>query len=294
MESQYAMETIPETVETTPTPMKTLEEHVADILHGAPKPLAFAALKSALKNAGVPTSGKDKVTDAAIQSALDAAIEGVKGHLHPHKKPEGKPAYWHKPPVTQADIDAEKARRREAKADEKAKGKVAKAQEKAGEKAAKADEKARDKVAKATEKAGAKAAEADRIAKEKAAEVSTRLRAKVSELGAKPVGEKQLGKPKASASAAEHGAFEATLEALIGAGELHPHAGKYGKHAPLVTRWYESKSLKKPFAEAVKAARKIVDSGKVDFEELAKCLKEKLDEKLPEPEAVAAPELAPE
>ncbi len=248
------------------TPVKPLEEMVSDILSGSPKPLPFPGVKKALSAAGVPLRGKDKVGDDAIQSVIDAAIAAGTVFSHPSKKEGGSPAYWHKPHVTKAELAAEKAR----------------------ERASKVEEKARAKSTEAEAKATRKAEEAAEAARQKAARVVETVHRKAAELGHKPVADKHLGKPKPRAGEAEHEAFRSALESLLAEGKLHRHGDKYGKHALVVTPWYEARPLKKPFDEALKAARVILDSGKADFAEFTAVLGAKLDE--PRPNEVAPAE----
>jgi len=172
--------------------MKSLPEHVADVLSAAPKPLAFSAIKSQLKAAKVPTVGKNKVSDASIQAAIDAFVEDQKAFIHPDKKPEGKPTYWHQAHVSQANQAAEKAAEKERQAVAKAEAKL----------------------------------------KEKAEKIATALRAKVSGLGAKLVSEKQLGAPKVTATPAEHEAFKTALASLIAEQKLFRHGEKFGNVPP--------------------------------------------------------------
>ena len=245
------------------TPVKPLEEMVSDILSGSPKPLPFPGVKKALSAAGVPLRGKDKVGDDAIQSVIDAAIAAGTVFSHPSKKEGGSPAYWHKPHVTKAELAAEKARERASKVEEKARAKSTEAE------------------AKATRKA-------EEAARQKAARVVETVHRKAAELGHKPVADKHLGKPKPRAGEAEHEAFRSALESLLAEGKLHRHGDKYGKHALVVTPWYEARPLKKPFDEALKAARVILDSGKADFAEFTAVLGAKLDE--PRPNEVAPAE----
>ena len=234
----------------------SLDERIPAILLESAKPLPFGGIKKALKLAGVPLKGKNKVGDDAIQVAIDAAVSDGKAFAHPHKSPEGKPSYWHRAHVTKAELALEKAKAIEAKIAEKAHAKAAKLEE----------------------KARAKAADADEAARAKAATVAETVHRKTAELGHKPVSEKQLGQPKSTAHTGEHEAFRKSVDDLVDAGKLHRHGDKYGKHAPVVTAWYEARPLKKPFEDALKAARKILASGKVSADELAECLKKALDE----------------
>ena len=281
------------------TPVKPLEEMVSDILSGSPKPLPFPGVKKALSAAGVPLRGKDKVGDDAIQSVIDAAIAAGTVFSHPSKKEGGSPAYWHKPHVTKAELAAEKARERASKVEEKARAKSTEAEAKATRKAEEVAEAARQKALKVEEKARAKSAEAEakatrkaeeaaEAARQKAASVVETVHRKAAELGHKPVADKHLGKPKPRAGEAEHEAFRSALESLLAEGKLHRHGDKYGKHALVVTPWYEARPLKKPFDEALKAARVILDSGKADFAEFTAVLGAKLDE--PRPNEVAPAE----
>ena len=271
------MERTPPTMESTapelePTALPheiSLNERIPSILGDSPKPLPFGGIKKALKLAGVPLKGKTKIGDDAIQAAIDATVSDGKAFAHPHKSPEGKPSYWHRAHVTKAELALEKAKAIEAKIAEKAHAKSAKLQE----------------------KASAKATEADEAARRKAATVTETVLRKAAELGHKPVSEKQLGQPKSTAHTGEHEAFRKTVDDLVGARKLHRHGDKFGKHAPVVTAWYAARPLKKPFEDALKAARTILASGKVDFDELAKCLKTVLDET---PEAPAEPTLESE
>lgn len=267
-EIQHAMETTPDPVETAPTPTKTLDEHIADALATAPKPLNFGAVRKALKVAGVAIKGKGKIPQAEIQSAIDSAIAGGHAFAHPHKTPEGPQSYWRKPYVSKAELAEEKTRVLEAKAAEKARAKANKAEEKSGAKAAKVEEKS-------NRKAGA-AAESSR---QKVAAVVESVRRKAAELGKRVVTDKQLGLPKEKASPAEQEAFRTTLAELISEGKLFAHGEKYGSQAQYVPTWYDTKPLKKPFEEVVRATRTIVGSGTVEFEDFLKALLAKLDEK---------------
>lgn len=271
------METIPDPVETAPIPFKTLDELIADALATAPKPLNFAAVKKALKVAGVAMKGEGKTSEVEIQSAIDSAIAGGRAFAHPHKTPDGPQSYWHKPYVSKAERAEEKVRAVEAKAAEKARAKSAKAEEKSGAKAAKSEEKANRKAQGAAESS-----------RQKVATLVETVRRKAAELGKRVVNEKQLGLPKEKASPAEQEAFRTTLDELIAEGKLFAHGEKYGSQAQYVPTWYDTKPLKKPFEEAVKATRKIVGSGDVEFEDFLKALLAKLDEK-PEEVAEAAP-----
>ena len=262
------METTPDPVETVPTPTKSIDEHIADALATAPKPLNFGAMKKALKAAGVPMKGKDKISEAEIQSAIDSAIAGGRAFAHPHKTSEGPPSYWHKPYVSKAELAEEKARVLEEKSAEKARAKAAKAEEKSGAKAAKVEEKT-------NRKAGA-AAESSR---QKVAAVVESVRRRAAELGKRVVTDKQLGLPKDKASPAEQEAFRTTLGELISEGKLFAHGEKYGSSPVYVPNWYDTKPLKKPFEEVLKATRTIVGSGAVEFEDFLKALLAKLDEK---------------
>lgn len=269
------METIPDTVEPTPTPVETvptptkpLDELIAEAVATAAKPLNFGAVKKALKADGVPLKGKGKVADADIQSTLDAALAAGQAFAHPHKAPDGPPSYWHKPYVSKEELAAEKARAIEAKTAEKAQAKAAKADEKAGAKAAKHEEKANRKTEQAAEST-----------RQKVAAVVEAVRSKVAGLGKRVVTEKQLGQPKEKASPAEQEAFRNTLNELISDGKLFPHGDKFGGCAPVVTQWYETKPLKKPFEDAVKATRTIVGPGTVQFEDFLQALLAKLDKK---------------
>ena len=267
------METIPETVETIPVPAKSLEEHIADAVATAPKPLNFGGVKKALKAAGVAMKGKDRVSEAEIRSAIDATIAAGHAFAHPHKNTEGPQSYWHKPYVSKVELAEQKARAVEAKAAEKARAKTAKADEKSGAKAAKVEEKSNRKAGVAAESS-----------RRKVAAVVETVRRKAAELEKRAVTEKQLGLPKEKASAAEQEAFRTTLDELIAEGKLFAHGEKYGSQAQILPRWYDTRPLKKPFHEAVKATRKIVGSGTVEFEDFLKALLEKLDEKPAESE----------
>ncbi len=247
----------------------SLNERIPAILTESPKPLPFGGIKKALKLAGVSLKGKNKVGDDAIQAAIEAAVSDGKAFAHPHKSPEGKPSYWHRAHVTKAELALEKAKATEAKIAEKAHAKAAKLEE----------------------KARAKAADADEAARAKAAIVAETVHRKAAELGHKPVSEKQLGQPKSTAHTGEHEAFRKSVDDLVDAGKLHRHGDKYGKHAPVVTTWYEARPLKKPFEDALKATRTILASGKVDFDELTSRLKKALDEA---PEASVEPTPAQE
>ncbi len=259
----------PTTAETEPmAPVaKPLDSHIAEVLSQAAKPLPYGGIKKALKAAGVPLSGKSKVGDDAILAAIDAAIAEGRAFVHPHKKPGGAPAYWHKAHVTKAELLAEKARVIEAKVEEKARAK-----------SAKLDEKAQAKAATVDAKAARKTAQAEHALQLKVNLVGETLNRKVAELGDKPVAPKALGQPKSGASDAEKDAFASGLDAFVAGGQLFRHGDKYGKRAAIVTEWFEVRPLKKPFEEALKAARAIVESGDVDFDELTKVLKAKLNE----------------
>ena len=250
----------------------SLPEQIAEVMKAAKAPLKFSALKKALtakhKEAGLPTGGKHKLSDAAVKSALDASVEGGRLFIHPAKKPDGEPKYWHEAYVSDADKAA-------AKAAEKARTAAENTQAKSVAK--------EDKV---KAKAEAKAAEAERIGKEKAEIVTSTLRSKVAGLGKRLVTEKQLGPPKEKASAAERDAFATTLATLLAEGALHRHGEKFGTAAPVVTHWYETKPFKKTFGSALKAVQSMLDSGKVEFEGLVAAVKEKLATKPAEPNAV--------
>jgi len=261
--------TAPELEPNGPPSVIPLNERIPLILGDSPKPLPFGGIKKALKLAGVTLKGKNKIGDDAIQAAIDAAASEGKAFAHPHKTPEGKPSYWHRAHVTKAELALEKAKAIEAKIAEKSHAKTAKLEE----------------------KARVKAAEADEAVRRKAANVTETVHRKAAELGHKPVSEKQLGQPKSTAHTGEHEAFRKTVDDLVDAGKLHRHGDKFAKHAPVVTAWYEARPLKKPFEDALKAARTILASEKVEFDELAKCLKKALDEA---PESPAEPTPAPE
>lgn len=266
-ESQHAMDTTPDPVETAPTPTKTIDEHIADTLATAPKPLNFGAVRKALKAAGVPMKGKDKISEAEIQSAIDSAIAVGRAFAHPHKTPEGPRAYWHKPYVSKAELAEEKARVLGEKTAEKARAKAAKVEEKTNRKAGAAAESSRQKVA---------------------AVVET-VRRRAAELGKRVVTDKQLGLPKEKASPAEQEAFRTTLDELIAEGKLFSHGEKYGSSPVYVPNWYDTKPLKKPFEEVVRATRTIVGSGTVELEDFLKALLAKLDEKPAVSEEAPAP-----
>lgn len=260
--------TEPELEPIAQAPEIPLDERIPTILAESAKPLPFSGIKKALKLAGVSMKGKSKVGDDAIQSAIDASVANRKAFTHPHKSPEGKPSYWHRAHVTKAELALEKAKAIEAKIAEKVHAKAAKSEE----------------------KARAKATEADEAARRNAATVTETVHRKAAELGHKPVSEKQLGQPKSTAPVGEHEAFRKTVDELVGDGKLHRHGDKYGKHAPVVTIWYQARPLKKPFEDALNAARTILASGKVDFDEFAGSLKKRLDEA---PEAPLEPTAAP-
>ena len=279
------METIPDTaeptptpVETVPTPTKPLDELIADAVATAQKPLNFGAVKKALKAAGVPSKGKGKVADADIQAALDVAIAAGQAFAHPHKTPDGPLSYWHKAYVSKEELAAEKARAIEAKAAEKARFKAAKADEKAGAKAAKHEEKANRKTEQAAEST-----------RQKVAAVVEAVRSKVAGLGKRAVTEAQLGQPKEKATPAERDAFRTTVDELIAEGKLFPHGEKFGNQPQHIPKWYETKPLKKPFEDAVKATRTVVGSGTVQFEDFLQALLAKLDEKPAEAVAESPP-----
>jgi hypothetical protein len=80
--------------ETTAT--VNLSEQVRKILADATAPLALTDIKKQLKEAGVPMTGKKKVTDDEIQQVLTSP--GC--HVHPPTTAKGKPKYWHRPPLS--------------------------------------------------------------------------------------------------------------------------------------------------------------------------------------------------
>ncbi len=261
-------------------PANTLSEQIAEVMKAAKAPLKLAALKKALtaklKETGVPTGGKHKLSDAAVKSAVDASVEEGRLFVHPDRKPDRDPKYWIEAHVS----DEEKAA---TKAAEKARASTANMQARS---AAKVD------MVKA--KAEAKAAKAEQLGKQKAEVVTSTLLLKVSGLGKRLVTEKQLGPPKEKASAAERDAFATTLAALLAEGKLHRHGEKLGTAAPVVTHWYETKPLKKSFGSALKAVQSLLDSGKVEFEGLVAAVKEKLATKAADTgEHAAAPAVPP-
>ena len=99
-------------MDTPDSPMMSLPDHVAEVLKAAPKPLAMSALKTKLKAAGVPMTGKGKIGDADIQAAVDAHVGEGKAFVHPTKS-EDKPTYWHTAYVSKTDKAAEKAAEKE-------------------------------------------------------------------------------------------------------------------------------------------------------------------------------------
>jgi hypothetical protein len=264
----------------TETPIG-LADQIAEVFNGSKAPLKFSALKKALtaklKEAGLPTGGKHKLSDADVKHAVDALVQEGKLFVHPDKKPDREPKYWREAYVS----DEERA--------------AAKAAEKARIASENAETKLKAKEDKVKAKAEAKAAEAERIGKEKAERVASTLRAKAAGLGKRLVSEKQLGPPKAKASAAEHEAFATTLEALLAEGKLHRHGAKFGATAPVVTHWYETKPFKKTFGSAVKAVQSLLESGKVEFDGLVAAVKEKLAKpaEATAPESPPAPPSAP-
>jgi hypothetical protein len=106
-----------------PKAMLTLAEEVARVLSTAPKPLTLAQVKSALKQAGIRTTGQGRVTDAEIEAALNA--EGV--FQHPPTTARGKPAYWNRAPKSAEETAAEAAASKAAKAADAERRKLEKA-----------------------------------------------------------------------------------------------------------------------------------------------------------------------
>ena len=79
--------------------VSTLTAKVREVIGAAAAPLELSKVKAALKLAGVPFTGKHKVSDERIQRELDG--EGV--HRHPPGTAKGKPKYWHRAPQTVAE-----------------------------------------------------------------------------------------------------------------------------------------------------------------------------------------------
>ena len=90
-------------MDTTASTMKSLADHIADVLKAAAAPMAFSALKTKLKANGVPVTGKSKVGDDEIHSVVDAFVGDKRAFVHPDKKSDGKLKYWHTAPVSPAD-----------------------------------------------------------------------------------------------------------------------------------------------------------------------------------------------
>jgi hypothetical protein len=82
---------VSETDTVTAQPSHALQDKIREVLAGAPEPLKFADLKKALKLAGVPTTGKKKVTDDEIKQALDFEMQQHKAFEHEGKKYSVKP-----------------------------------------------------------------------------------------------------------------------------------------------------------------------------------------------------------
>jgi len=284
------VETPEEQPAATPAPMKSLNEHVKEIIEAAPKKLGFSAVKSALKKAGVPTTGKARVTDAQIDVALEA--EGI--FQHPPKKEGGKPEYWHARFKSAEEIAADKAAKiaeaqaqKEADAIEKKRladeAKVAKAAE---AKAKKEAEKAQ-KLAEAEEKkrlADGVKAEKKRLADEaKLKKVGEKLRVKVDGLGDAPVPLSKLGKPTAKAGPEAAAEFERVLKDLVDKKRLFEHkGGKYGKIAPppppVPKQWFEATPAKKALDALAKAAKKVLDINGATAEYVLDFVRRALDE----------------
>ena len=284
------VETPEEQPAATPAPMKSLNEHVKEIIAAAPKKVGFSAVKSALKKAGVPTTGKARVTDAQIDVALEA--EGI--FQHPPKKEGGKPEYWHARFKSAEEIAAEKAAKiaeaqakKEADAIEKKRladeAKVAKAAE---AKAKKEAEKAQ-KLAEAEEKkrlADGVKAEKKRLADEaKLKKVGEKLRVKVDGLGDAPVPLSKLGKPTAKAGPEAAAEFERVLKDLVDKKRLFEHkGGKYGKIAPppppVPKQWFEATPAKKALDALAKAAKKVLDINGATAEYVLDFVRRALDE----------------
>jgi len=271
------------------TPMKSLNEHVKEIIAAAPAAVPLAKVKSLLKAAGVKIGGKAGVSEADIQRELES--EGI--HIHPTPKPDGKPKFWHSKHVTAEEKAAAKAAAAQKKKDdavvEKARiaaDKEAAVQKKKDDAAAEKARIAADKETAAQKKKDDAAAEKARIIAEKQAEkakleaeiaslriaaIGDGVRAKAEALGNKIVAPEQLFKFSAKHGDSEKSEVEKVLKQLVEDKKLFTHpGGKYGLSAPLP--WFEK--FKAPLDALVKAAQKLT-ANDVPLDEVIEKLREK-------------------